>query len=161
MFGPVERQSLCAVVVHHLRDAGENTAALVQSEAVLFGLSHDDVDTPLARFEGDGVLAVVRFAVPDQEAGFFAGQQLKLCLLASHIAMVPTLFLQGQCGVDTTHLVFRTRDGRRGFEDLLCPALLPQVLMLSGLRWKMLWLPGESEVGRFLFGLPLRAVKLR
>ena len=47
--GAVERQALGAVVVHHLWDAGEHTAALVQGEAVLFGLGHDDVNAALAR----------------------------------------------------------------------------------------------------------------
>lgn len=48
MFGAVERQPLSAVVVHHLRDAGEHAAALVQGVAVLFGLRHDDVNAALA-----------------------------------------------------------------------------------------------------------------
>lgn len=39
--------------------------------------------------EGDRVLAVVRLAVPDQEAGLFAGLQLELSLLPGHAAMVP------------------------------------------------------------------------
>lgn len=45
----VERQPLGAVVMHHLRDAGEHAAALVQGEAVLLGLGHHDVDAALAR----------------------------------------------------------------------------------------------------------------
>lgn len=49
VFGPRERQTLSAVMVHHLRDAGEHTAALVQGVAVLFSLSHDDVNAALAR----------------------------------------------------------------------------------------------------------------
>lgn len=43
----------------------------------------------LDSLEGDRVLAVVRLAVPDQEAGLFAGLQLELCLLPGHTAMVP------------------------------------------------------------------------
>ena len=52
--GAVERQALGAVVVHHLWDAGEHTAALVQGEAVLFGLGHDDVNAALAGSESQG-----------------------------------------------------------------------------------------------------------
>lgn len=44
----VEGQPLGAVVMHHLRDAGEHAAALVQGEAVLLGLGHHDVDAALA-----------------------------------------------------------------------------------------------------------------
>lgn len=43
----------------------------------------------LHSLEGDRVLAVVRLAVPDQEAGLLAGLQLELGLLAGHTAMVP------------------------------------------------------------------------
>lgn len=43
----VERQTLSAVMVHHLWDAGEHAAALVQGVAVFFGLSHDDVNAAL------------------------------------------------------------------------------------------------------------------
>lgn len=43
----------------------------------------------LHSLEGDGVLAVVRLAVPDQEAGLPAGLQLELRLLTSHTAVVP------------------------------------------------------------------------
>lgn len=43
----------------------------------------------LHSLEGDGVLAVVRLAVPDQEASLFAGLQPTLGLLASHTAVVP------------------------------------------------------------------------
>lgn len=49
VLGPVERQTLSAVMVHHLGDAGEDAAALVQGVAVFFSLSHDDVDAALAR----------------------------------------------------------------------------------------------------------------
>lgn len=49
VLGPVERQPLSAVMVHHLRDAGKDAAALVQGVAVFFSLSHDDVDAALAR----------------------------------------------------------------------------------------------------------------
>lgn len=85
----VERQTLSTVVMHHLWDAGEHAAALVQGVAVFFGLGNNDMNAALACFEGDGVLAVVRLAVPDQEAGLFAGLQLELRLLASHTAMIP------------------------------------------------------------------------
>lgn len=51
VLGAVERQALGAVVVHHLWDAGEHAAALVQGVAVLFGLGHDDVNAALARPE--------------------------------------------------------------------------------------------------------------
>ena len=51
MFGAVERQSLSTVVVHHLRDAGEHAAALVQGVAVLLGLRHNDMNAALARPE--------------------------------------------------------------------------------------------------------------
>jgi len=44
----VERQALRAVVVHHLWDTGEHTAALVQGVAAFFGLSNHDVDAALA-----------------------------------------------------------------------------------------------------------------
>lgn len=47
--GAGERQTPSAVMVHHLRDAGKHTAALVQGVAVPFSLSHDDVDAALAR----------------------------------------------------------------------------------------------------------------
>lgn len=43
----------------------------------------------LHSLEGDGVLAAVWLAVPDQEAGLFAGLQLELCLLTSHTSVVP------------------------------------------------------------------------
>lgn len=49
VLGAIERQPLGAVVMHHLRDAGEHAAALVQGVAVLLGLGHDDVDAALAR----------------------------------------------------------------------------------------------------------------
>lgn len=49
VLGAVERQPLGAVVVHHLWDAGEHAAALVQGVAVLLGLGHHDVDAALAR----------------------------------------------------------------------------------------------------------------
>lgn len=49
MLGPIERQPLSAVMVHHLGDAGEDAAALVQGVAVFLSLSHDDVDAALAR----------------------------------------------------------------------------------------------------------------
>lgn len=49
VLGAVERQTLGAVVMHHLWDAGEHTAALVQGVAVLFGLGDDDVNAALAR----------------------------------------------------------------------------------------------------------------
>lgn len=48
VFGTVERQTLSAVMVHHLGDAGKHAAALVQGVAVLFGLGDDDVNTALA-----------------------------------------------------------------------------------------------------------------
>lgn len=47
----MEWQAPGAVMVYHLWDAGEHTAALVQGEAVLFGLGHDDVNTTLTRPE--------------------------------------------------------------------------------------------------------------
>lgn len=49
VLGPIERQTLSAVMVHHLGDAGEDAAALVQGVAVFLSLSHDDVDAALAR----------------------------------------------------------------------------------------------------------------
>lgn len=49
MFGTDERQTLRAVMVHHLGDAGKDAAALVQGVAVFFGLSDDDVNATLAR----------------------------------------------------------------------------------------------------------------
>lgn len=54
VFCTVERQTLSPIVVHHLRDAGEHTAALVQRVAVLLGLGHDDVNTALARPDSQG-----------------------------------------------------------------------------------------------------------
>lgn len=45
-----ERQSVCAVVADQLRDAGEDTAALVQCVAqafATFSLGYNDVDTTL------------------------------------------------------------------------------------------------------------------
>lgn len=51
VFGAIERQPLSAVVMHHLRDAGKHTAALVQRESVFFSLSHDDVNAALTRPE--------------------------------------------------------------------------------------------------------------
>lgn len=52
-------------------------------------LSQNRCNCKLHSLEGDGILAVVWFAVPDEEAGLFAGLQLKLGLLARHAAMVP------------------------------------------------------------------------
>lgn len=55
-----ERQSVCAVVVHHFRDAGKHTAALVQRVAqalAALSLSHDDMHTALAGLESDGIFA--------------------------------------------------------------------------------------------------------
>lgn len=49
VLGAIERQPLGAVVMHHLWDAGEHAAALVQGVAILLGLGHNDVDTALAR----------------------------------------------------------------------------------------------------------------
>lgn len=49
MLGTVERQTLSAVVVHHLRDAGKHAAALVQGVAVFFGLGDNDMHAALAR----------------------------------------------------------------------------------------------------------------
>lgn len=54
VLGPVERQPLSAVMVHHLRDAGKDAAALVQGVAVFFSLGHDDVDAALARPRSTG-----------------------------------------------------------------------------------------------------------
>lgn len=54
VLGAIERQALVAVVMHHLRDAGEHAAALVQGVAVLFGLGDDNVDAALARPESHG-----------------------------------------------------------------------------------------------------------
>lgn len=51
MFSAIERQALSAVVVHHLWDAGEHTAALVQGVAIFFGLSNNDMNAALARSE--------------------------------------------------------------------------------------------------------------
>lgn len=51
VLGAVERQTLSAVVVHHLWDAGEHAAALVQGVAVFFGLSDNDMNAALARPE--------------------------------------------------------------------------------------------------------------
>lgn len=48
VLGAVERQTLSAVVVHHLWDAGEHAAALVQGVAVFFGLGNNDMNAPLA-----------------------------------------------------------------------------------------------------------------
>lgn len=55
-----ERQSVCAVVVDQLRDAGEDAATLIQREAQTLNalrLGHDDVHTTLAGLQSDGVLA--------------------------------------------------------------------------------------------------------
>ena len=54
MLGSVERQTLGAVMVDHLRDAGKHTAALVQGVAVPLSLSHDDVNAALARPNSQG-----------------------------------------------------------------------------------------------------------
>lgn len=51
VLGAVERQTLSAVMVHHLWDAGEHAAALVQGVAVLLGLGNNDMNTALARPE--------------------------------------------------------------------------------------------------------------
>lgn len=51
MLSAVERQALSTVVVHHLWDAGEHAAALVQGVAVFFCLGHNDVNAALARPE--------------------------------------------------------------------------------------------------------------
>lgn len=48
VLGAVERQTLGAVVVHHLWDAGEHAATLVQGVAVFFGLGDNDVNAALA-----------------------------------------------------------------------------------------------------------------
>lgn len=47
----VERQTPGAVVMHHLWDAGEHAAALVQGVTVFFGLGNNDVNAALARPE--------------------------------------------------------------------------------------------------------------
>lgn len=44
----VERQTLSTVVMHHLWDAGEHAAALVQGVAVFFGLGNNDMNAALA-----------------------------------------------------------------------------------------------------------------
>ena len=49
VIGAGEGQRLAAVVVHHLGDAGESAAALVQRVAALLRLRHDDVHTTLIR----------------------------------------------------------------------------------------------------------------
>lgn len=51
VLGAVERQTLSAVMVHHLWDAGEHTAALVKGVAVFFGLGDNDMNAALARPE--------------------------------------------------------------------------------------------------------------
>ena len=48
VLGAVERQTLSAVMMHHLWDAGEHAAALVQGVAVLFGLGNNDMNAALA-----------------------------------------------------------------------------------------------------------------
>lgn len=48
MLSAIERQSLSAVVVHHLWDAGEHTATLVQGVAIFFGLGNNNMNTALA-----------------------------------------------------------------------------------------------------------------
>lgn len=53
MLSAVERQTLSAVVVHHLWDAGEHTATLVQGVAIFFGLGNNDMNTALARPESN------------------------------------------------------------------------------------------------------------
>ena len=63
MLGAVEGQALSAVVVHHLWDAGEHAAALVQSVAVLLGLSHNDVNAPLAGSESEEDMGMERLRV--------------------------------------------------------------------------------------------------
>lgn len=55
-----EGQSVRAVVVDQLRDAGEDTAALIQREAQTLNalrLGHNDVHTTLTGLQSDGVLA--------------------------------------------------------------------------------------------------------
>lgn len=50
MLGPCEGKSVRAVVVHQLRDAGEDAATLIQSVAQAFAalrLGHDDVHATL------------------------------------------------------------------------------------------------------------------
>lgn len=83
--------------------------------------------------------------------------------------MSSPLFFQGQGGVNAAGLCVRVAAGgggwqqgrRRGSQDLLGPALLPQVLMLLlRLGWRMLGLPGERGVGCLIFGRALGAVKL-
>lgn len=51
VLGAIERQTLSAVMVHHLWDAGEHAAALVQGVAVFFGLGNNDMNATLARPE--------------------------------------------------------------------------------------------------------------
>lgn len=51
VLGAVERETLSAVIVHHLWDAGEHTAALVQGVAIFFGLGDNDMNAALARPE--------------------------------------------------------------------------------------------------------------
>lgn len=53
VLGAIERQALSAVVVHHLWDAGEHAAALVQGVAVFFGLGNNDMNAALARSESE------------------------------------------------------------------------------------------------------------
>lgn len=48
VLGPIERQPLSAVVVHHLWNAGKHTATLVQRVAILLCLGNNDVNTALA-----------------------------------------------------------------------------------------------------------------
>lgn len=54
VLGTVEWQPLSTVVMDHLWDAGEHTAALVQGVAIFFGLGNHDMNTALTCSESQG-----------------------------------------------------------------------------------------------------------
>lgn len=89
-------------------------------------------------------------------------------LFGSHLSSSP-LFFQGQRGVDTAPLRLTAAAGagggrrqarQRGPQDLLSPALLPEMLVVLQLVGRMLRLPGERGMKRLVFGRTFRAVKL-
>lgn len=50
---PFEGQLCAGIIVYHFRDAVEHGTRLIQCVAVVFGLSHYDVDTPLTSPAGE------------------------------------------------------------------------------------------------------------
>lgn len=83
VLGAVERQTLSAVMVHHLWDAGEHAAALVQGVAVVFGLGDDDMNAALTRPESHR----------GEETGIKPRNMINSHILVCFMSMMKTGFL--------------------------------------------------------------------